>query len=108
MIGSSTSVRPEPSRTAGCVAFPDAARLIWTRPIHRSPITALGKASLTKAELVSHVAAERMVGAVFSAIASVLAWDEPVAITGLGPIHTLEEQSLSRVYDVRMLAHPAG
>ena len=48
---------------------------------------------MTKAELVSHVAAEtstakaaaeRMVGAVFSAIADALARDEPVAIAGFG------------------------
>ena len=47
---------------------------------------------MNKAELVSHVAAEtsttraaaeRMVGAVFSAIADALARDEPVAIAGL-------------------------
>ena len=30
---SSTPLRPERSRTAGCVPFPDAARLVWTRPI---------------------------------------------------------------------------
>ncbi len=48
---------------------------------------------MNKAELVSHVAAEtsttgaaseRMVGAVFSAIADELARDEPVAIAGFG------------------------
>jgi len=48
---------------------------------------------MTKAELVSHVAAEtsttraaaeRMVGAVFTAIADALARDEPVAIAGFG------------------------
>ena len=48
---------------------------------------------MTKADLVSHVAAEtsttraaaeRMVGAVFSAIADALARDEPVAIAGFG------------------------
>ncbi|MDD9984380.1 MAG: HU family DNA-binding protein [Gammaproteobacteria bacterium] len=48
---------------------------------------------MNKAELVSHVAAEtsttraaaeRMVGAVFSAIADALARDEPVAIAGFG------------------------
>jgi len=48
---------------------------------------------VNKAELVSHVAAEtpttraaaeRMVGAVFSAIADALARDEPVAIAGFG------------------------
>ena len=48
---------------------------------------------MNKAELVSHVAAEtstiradaeRMVGAVFPAIAAALARDEPVAIAGFG------------------------
>jgi len=48
---------------------------------------------VNKAELVSHLAAEtsttrdaaeRMVGAVFSAIADALARDEPVAIAGFG------------------------
>ena len=48
---------------------------------------------MNKAELVSHVAAEtsttwadaeRMVGAMFSAIADTLARDEPVAIAGFG------------------------
>jgi len=48
---------------------------------------------MNKAELVSHVAvetsntsaaAERMVGAVFSAIVDALARDEPVAIAGFG------------------------
>ena len=48
---------------------------------------------MNKAEFVSHVVAEtsttmadaeRMVGAVFSAIADALARDEPVAITGFG------------------------
>ena len=48
---------------------------------------------MTKAELVSHVAAEtsttrataeRMVGAVFIAIGDALARDEPVAIPGFG------------------------
>ena len=48
---------------------------------------------MNKAELVTHVAteasvtkatAERLVGAVFSAIADALARDEPVAIAGFG------------------------
>ena len=48
---------------------------------------------MTKAELVSHLAAEtsttkaaaeRMVGSVFSAIADALAREEPVAIAGFG------------------------
>ena len=52
---------------------------------------------MNKAELVSHVAAEtstttaaaeRMVGAVFSAIADALAGDEPVAIAGFGTFST--------------------
>jgi len=93
MIGSSTPVRPERSCTAGCVAFSDAARLMWTRFILRSPTAAQGNDNMTKAELVSHVAAEtsttraaaeRMVGAVFTAIADALARDEPVAIAGFG------------------------
>ena len=65
----------ERSRTAGCVAFPDAARLAWTRRIFRSPPAAQGEDNVNKAELLSDVAAEtstiraaaeRMVGAVFS------------------------------------------
>lgn len=52
---------------------------------------------MTKAELVSHVAAEtsttraaaeRMVGTVFCAIAEALARDEPVAIAGFGKFVT--------------------
>ena len=48
---------------------------------------------MTKAGLVSHVAAEtsttrpaaeRMAGTVFAAIANALAWDESVAIAGFG------------------------
>ena len=71
---------------------------------------------MTKAQLFSRVAtkisttraaAERMVGAVFSAIADALAREEPVAIAGFGLIHTFEKQSLSRVFDVRMPTHPA-
>ena len=31
---------PERSRPVGCVSFPAAARLIWTRPILRSPAAA--------------------------------------------------------------------
>ena len=82
----------EHSRTAGCVPFPDPARLICTRPILRSPTAARGKDNMNKADLVSHAtetsttraAAERMVGAVFSAIADALARDEPVANAGFG------------------------
>ena len=52
---------------------------------------------MNKAELVTHVAteasvtratAERLVGAVFSAIADVLAREEPVAIAGFGTFAT--------------------
>ena len=52
---------------------------------------------MTKSELVSHVAAEasvtradaeRIVGAVFSAIADALARNEPVAIAGFGKFAT--------------------
>ena len=57
------------------------------------PIAVQGEAKMNKNELVSHVAAEtsatrataeRMVGAVFSAIGDALARDEPVAIAGFG------------------------
>ena len=95
MTGSShaRAVRAERSDPPGCVVFRDAARLMWTGPILRSPTAAQGKDNVNKADLVSHVvaetsttkaAAERMVGAVFSAIAGALARDEPVAIAGFG------------------------
>ena len=78
-----------PHDPTGCVAFPDTARLIETRAVSRNPIAVQGEAKMNKNELVSHVAAEtsatranaeRMVGAVFSAIGDALARDEPVAI----------------------------
>ena len=91
--GSTKPVRPETARTTGCVAFPDTARLTGTRAVSRNPIAVQGEAKMNKNELVSHVAAEtsatrataeRMVGAVFSAIGDALARDEPVAIAGFG------------------------
>ena len=80
-------------RSAGCVAFPDAARVMWTHRILRSPAADQGKDNRNKAELVSQVAAEtsttrvaaeRMIDAVFSTIADALARDESAAIAGLG------------------------
>ena len=87
--GSTKPVHPETARTTGCVVFPDTARLTGTRAVSRNPIAVQGEAKMNKNELVSHVAAEtsatranaeRMVGAVFSAIGDALARDEPVAI----------------------------
>ena len=91
--GSTKPGRPETARKTGCVAFPETARLIGTRAVSRNPIAVQGEAKMNKNELVSHVAAEtsttrataeRMVGAVFSAIGDALARDEPVAIVGFG------------------------
>ena len=85
--------RDWPHDPTGCVAFPDTARLTGTRAVSRNPIAVQGEAKMNKNELVSHVAAEtsatrataeRMVGAVFSAIGDALARDEPVAIAGFG------------------------
>ena len=83
---------------AGCAAFPPkAARLIGVRAVSRNPVVAQGEEKLNKNELVSHVASEtsvtkatadRMVGAVFSAIGDALARDEPVAIAGFGTFFT--------------------
>ena len=67
--------------------------LTGTRAVSRNPIAVQKEAKMNKNDLVSHVAAEtsatrvaaeRMVGAVFSAIADALARDEPVAIAGFG------------------------
>lgn len=63
------------------------------RAASRHSIAVHGENPMTKSELVSRVAdetsitradAERMVGAVFSAIADALARGEPVAIAGFG------------------------
>lgn len=83
------SVVLERLHIAGCVCFSDPAPLELDSPILRSPAADREKDNMNEAEFVSHVAAEsattravaeRMVVALFCAIADSLARNEPAAI----------------------------